>query len=107
MFRKQSDGEQRQLLEGVGLKTLAWGERTLMARFRLLAGAKIPPHSHPHEQIGCLTRGRLRLVVAGKEHTASPGDAWCIPPDTEHEAEALEDAEALEVFAPVRDDYLP
>lgn len=107
MFRKRAEGGERQLVEGVWLKTLAWGEKTLMARFRLQAGSRIPLHSHPHEQIGCLTGGRLRLVVAGEARIAGPGDAWCIPPDTEHEAEALEDAEAVEVFSPVREDYLP
>jgi quercetin dioxygenase-like cupin family protein len=107
MFRKYAKGKERQLVEGVRLKTLAWGDRTLMARFRIREGSRIPPHQHPHEQIGCLTHGRLRLVVDGVEQIASPGDAWCIPPETVHEAEALEDAEALEVFSPVREDYLP
>ena len=36
-----------------------------------------------------------------------PGDSWCIGGDVEHGAEILEDSVAVEVFSPVREDYLP
>ena len=36
-----------------------------------------------------------------------PGDSWCIPGHVEHRAEIIEDSVAIEVFSPVREDYLP
>jgi quercetin dioxygenase-like cupin family protein len=36
-----------------------------------------------------------------------PGDSWCIPGGAEHEAQVLEDSVAIEVFSPIREDYLP
>jgi len=35
------------------------------------------------------------------------GDSWCLPGNIEHSAEALEDSVVIEVFSPVREDYLP
>jgi len=54
MFRKKNEGEKRQLLDGVHLKTLVHSEKTLMGEFNLAKGAEIPPHAHPHEQTGII-----------------------------------------------------
>ncbi|MGW8193808.1 MAG: cupin domain-containing protein [Desulforhopalus sp.] len=107
MFCKNNSGEYRELLDGVELQTLAYGEKTLMGRFRLRKGAKVPPHCHPHEQIGLIISGKLLFTVEEKKIEAAAGDSWCIPGGSEHAVVALEDSLVVEVFSPVRDDYLP
>ena len=107
MFRKKGTAESRQLVEGVELSTLVHGEKTLMGQFKIARGSEVPMHSHPHEQTGILISGRLRFNVAGEIFDAEPGDSWCLPGDVEHSAEALEDSMIIEVFSPVREDYLP
>jgi quercetin dioxygenase-like cupin family protein len=95
-----------EILPGIGLKTLVHGERSLMAKFRLKAGCELPFHSHPFEQTGYLLEGRLLLTIAGAAREAGPGDSWCIAAGITHGAQVLEDAEALELFSPLREDYL-
>jgi quercetin dioxygenase-like cupin family protein len=51
-------------------------------------------------------KGRIRLSIGAEEYVAAPGDSWCIPGGVEHGAQILEDSVAIEVFSPVRDDYL-
>jgi quercetin dioxygenase-like cupin family protein len=94
-------------LPGIRMKTLCYGERTLMTEFILERGSTLPVHSHPHEQTGYLVKGHMRLKIGEKEHEVVPGDSWCIPAGTEHGAQILEDSVAVEVFSPVRQDYLP
>jgi quercetin dioxygenase-like cupin family protein len=106
MFKKQRDLAYRQLVAGVQLGTMVHGDRTLMAQFKLEKGCDLPEHSHPHEQTGLLISGRIILTVDGTDHEALPGDSWCIGADRLHSARALEDSVAIEVFSPVRDDYL-
>jgi len=106
-FRKKGSGAGRQLVEGVHLTTLVYGEKTLMGEFRISKGAPIPPHAHPHEQTGIMISGHIRFNVDGKIFEAEAGDSWCIPGNVEHSAEALEDSVVVEVFSPVREDYLP
>jgi len=106
MFREKGTGDYRQLLEGVYLKTLGHGQSMLMGQFKLEKGAMVPTHNHVHEQIGILISGRLRFRVAEETFDAEAGDSWCIPGDMEHSAEALEDSIAVEIFSPVREDYL-
>jgi quercetin dioxygenase-like cupin family protein len=107
MFEKRSDREYRPVLDGIERKTPAYGEKTLMTEFRLHKGAVLPRHSHPHEQTGYLVKGRIRLLLGTDKYEAQAGDSWCIPGEVEHGADILEDSVAVEVFSPVRDDYVP
>lgn len=93
-------------LAGIRRKTLVHGKETLMVEFRLDRGAILPRHMHPHEQTGYLVSGRLRLSIGTEIRDLCPGDAWCIAGGVEHGAEVLENAVAIEVFSPVREDYL-
>jgi quercetin dioxygenase-like cupin family protein len=106
MFEKRSDSGYRPALDGIERKTLAHGNRTLMTEFRLRRGSVLPRHAHPQEQIGYLIKGRMRLVIGAQEFEAGPGDSWCIPGGAEHSAQIFEDTVAIEVFSPVREDYL-
>jgi quercetin dioxygenase-like cupin family protein len=107
MFKAQEDTGYRKVIEGIRMKTLVYGAKTLMAEFRLSQGADLPAHQHPHEQTGYLVSGRIDLTIDGSVHAVRPGDSWCIPGGVTHSAKVHEDAVAVEVFAPVREDYLP
>jgi len=107
MFQKSSGDGYSPVLSGIELKTLVHGDKTLMTEFILEKGRQLPRHSHPHEQTGYLVKGHMRLVVGSEIFEVMPGDSWCIPGDVEHCAEVVEDSVAIEVFSPVREDYLP
>lgn len=107
MFSKSTEKGYKNLLEGVSFKTLVYGERTLLSEFRIEQGSTIPAHRHPHEQTGYLISGRMKFLIAKEEIIAEAGDSWCIPGDVEHGVETLEDCLVVEVFSPVRKEYLP
>ena len=106
MFEKHSNNGYRQALEGIEQKTLVHGEKTLMVEFRLLKDATLSLHSHPHEQTGYLVTGHIRLTLGSEVHEVFSGDSWCIPGGMQHGAEIVADSVAVEVFSPVREDYL-
>ena len=107
MIRKKNTGDSRQLVEGVELTTLVHGEKTLMGQFKIAKGSVIPAHSHPHEQTGIMISGKVLFNVAGDITEVEAGDSWCLTGGVEHSAEALMDSVIVEVFSPVREDYLP
>ncbi len=107
MFHRHDNTGYKESLNGIRQKTLAYGQNTLMVEFRLQRDAVLPKHKHPHEQTGYLVSGHLELTIGNETRQQEPGDSWCIPGDTEHGATALEDTVAVEVFSPVREDYLP
>jgi quercetin dioxygenase-like cupin family protein len=107
MYIKKSACGYQTPIEGIDQKTLAYGEKALMAEFRLKKHAVLPRHRHPHEQTGYLVSGKIRLHIDDQCFECNPGDSWCIPGGAEHGADVLEDAVAIEVFSPLREDYLP
>ena len=94
-------------IKGIDMKTLCYGEKTLLTRFHLKKDSLLPLHSHPHEQTGFLVSGKIKLYIDKDEFLAEPGDTWTIKGGIEHKAQILEDSIAIEVFSPVREDYLP
>ena len=108
MFRKGEDGRgYKELIEGISIKTLVYGKKTLTAKFQLRKGANLPVHKHPHEQTGYLVSGKMEFTIGGERHLTEPGDSWCIGGNIHHSAEVLEDSVVIEVFSPLREDYLP
>lgn len=107
MFARHSSDGYAVPLPGIRMKTLCHGAKTLMSEFLLDAGNDLPVHSHPYEQTGYLVRGHIVLSIAGQEQDVRPGDSWCVACNVAHGARILEDSTAIEVFSPVREDYLP
>ena len=95
-----------EMLAGIVRRSIAWGERAHVVELRLRAGSSVPPHSHPHEQCGYLVSGRFDFTIGGRTQTVEPGGGWFIPGGVEHSVAVLEDSVAVDVFSPVREEYL-
>ena len=106
MYSYHSSNGYTEILSGIRIKTLCYGQLTLMTEFLLQKDAKLPEHAHPNEQTGYLVHGKIRLFIDDVARELVPGDSWCIAKDVRHWAEILEDSVAIEVFSPVREDYL-
>jgi quercetin dioxygenase-like cupin family protein len=76
-----------------------------VARLRLSKGLVVPAHRHENEQITMLERGKLRVLVEGRELLLQTGEALVFEPNEQHSVEALEDSLALDVFSPPRADW--
>jgi quercetin dioxygenase-like cupin family protein len=92
---------------GVLRRTLVWGERMLFVEFTVPKGAGVPRHDHPHEQVGYIVSGRMELTIGDEVRVIGPGDAYLMPSNVPHHTRALEDTVVVDVFSPVREDYLP
>ncbi len=78
----------------------------MAVRVEMAQGSTVPLHSHPHEQIGFVASGKLRFTVAGETRILEPGDGYAIPATALHAVEAHEDSVAIDIFTPVREEYL-
>ncbi len=92
--------------EGVEMRAIH-GERMTLAFFTIAQGSGIPEHAHPHEQIGTVLKGKLELTIAGEKRIVPLGGAYHIPSNVTHSGLCVEGpADVLEMFAPVREDWL-
>lgn len=105
MVTKAADAQPREY-SGVDFELLAVGDESMVTRMLYEAGNEVRSHSHPNEQSGYVISGRYRLVVEGEETVIEAGDSYVVPEGVEHELEALESGEVIDVFVPPREEYL-
>ena len=82
------------------------GSNMTVARLTMRQGAHVPTHSHVNEQTAMVEQGALRFVTAEGEYIVRAGESMCVPPNLPHSVDALEDSVALDIFAPVREDWV-
>jgi quercetin dioxygenase-like cupin family protein len=94
-----ADGIERQMV---------WGERLMVCRLRLAPNVVTAVHSHPHEQITLVERGRVLFTIEGQERVVAAGDVLHFPPGVRHGATTLdEEVVLIDIFSPIREDFLP
>ena len=93
------------ITEMVSRKIVA-GDREMLAQTYLKRGALVPMHTHASEQMTYVLQGALRFLVDGEEVIVREGEVIHIPSGAPHQAEALEDTFELDVYSPVREDWL-
>ena len=106
MFVRNSDVRPVEMLKGVVRRTLAIGEKMMVVQITIEKGSAVPRHKHPHEQVGYLAEGRMKLTIGGETAELIPGDSYHIPPNIEHSATAIEALVAVDIFCPPREDYM-
>jgi quercetin dioxygenase-like cupin family protein len=105
-FVRFDDVRSFELAAGVTGRPL-FGEGAMLNLIEFEPGATVPLHSHPHEQLGLVLRGMQALVIDGEPHELEPLEGYVIPGGVEHSAYCGPDgALVLDVFRPVREDYL-
>ncbi len=87
-------------------RQLITGKHAMLARFFLAKGAVIPEHQHESEQFSQIISGELKFIFRDGEVVVGGGEVLYIPSGVPHAAEALSDTVAVDVFSPIRKDWL-
>jgi quercetin dioxygenase-like cupin family protein len=81
-------------------------EQMTLVFWKIEAGAELPSHSHVHEQVAHTIEGQFEITVEGETTILEPGTVFVIPSNAVHSGRALSECRILDVFAPVREDYI-
>ncbi len=82
------------------------GERAMVAQVFLSKGAVVPEHHHESEQLTYILEGALEFEIEGRKLVVSAGEVLHIPSQVPHKAVALEDTLDVDIFSPIREDWL-
>ncbi len=82
------------------------GENITMAFLHLKAGCEVPTHQHESEQFSYVVSGSFRFQIGAEEVIVKSGELVQIPPQVPHSAIALEDTQGIDIFSPIRLDWL-
>lgn len=91
---------------GVSRKILAAGGRMMAVEVAFQKGARGAVHTHPHEQISYVLKGRFEFEADGKKEVIEAGDSYYTAPNQPHGVLALEDGVLLDIFTPQREDFI-
>ncbi len=82
------------------------GEKAMVAQVYLAQGCVVPTHQHESEQLSLILEGALQFELEGREVVVRKGEVLVIPSNVPHRAVALEDTFDLDIFSPIRIDWL-
>ncbi len=105
MISRYSDAVPVEMLPGLSRRTLAAGKSMMICEFTLDAGVEIPGHTHPHEQVGYVASGKVKIIMDDGSFDLGPGDTYYAPSGARHGAIALERSVVVDTFNPPREDY--
>ena len=91
---------------GVTRRVLAHSPKLMLIEHSMEKGSIFPEHKHTHEQLTYLISGQLVAEVGDSQFKTVKGDSFVVPGDIFHKVTALENSVVLDIFTPVREDYL-
>lgn len=92
--------------KGVQRKILGYDNQIMMVKVRFIKGAVGSPHQHFHTQATYCASGKFKFTIDGIESIINAGDGVYIKPNLIHSTVCLEDGILIDVFSPVREDFL-
>jgi unsaturated pyranuronate lyase len=97
---------EKEKMSDVISRRIITGEKAMVAQVFIAKGAVVPEHHHESEQITYILEGALKFQIEGREIVVSKGEVLRIPSNVPHRAVALEDTLDLDIFSPIRHDWL-
>jgi quercetin dioxygenase-like cupin family protein len=106
MFAFDRDTEWEAAGEGIRRKVLCYDNGVMIVRVAFEAGAVGTLHSHPHIQCSMVESGVFDITIAGEKQRLQAGDSFLVPSEAVHGAVAIEPGVLVDVFTPMRDDFV-
>ncbi|MCA0364227.1 MAG: cupin domain-containing protein [Bacteroidetes bacterium] len=100
------DIDWKELGGGIKRKIMAHNTEMMVVKVAFETGGIGAMHSHPHTQASYVSKGKFKITIDGQTKTLSEGDVYFVPSGLEHGAVCIEAGELIDVFNPLREDFL-
>ena len=100
------EGVKKEVLNDKLWRKVVSGEKVMVAQLWLFKDCVVPLHRHESEQISLVLQGALKFELEGREVMVRGGEVLVIPSNVLHSALAIEDTMGIDVFSPIRHDWL-
>lgn len=106
VFISDADVAWQEMSRGVKRKIMAYDEKLMVVKVAFEEGGVGALHQHPHSQITHIQSGVFEVEIDGQKKILKTGDAFCIPPNVMHGAVCKETGVLIDVFSPMREDFI-
>ena len=97
--------QEREMVPGYHAK-FVHSDNVTLAYWSIDEGNALPKHAHPHEQVVNVIEGIFEIAVNGEVLELQPGSVVVVPPNVMHSGRALTSCKIIDVFYPIRTDYI-
>lgn len=105
-FFKEQTAPWEKADEGITRQFVGFNTQMMMVKVKFEKGAIGYVHDHFHSQATYVASGRFEITIDGKAEILEVGDGFFVQPNLKHGAKCLEAGVLIDVFAPVREDFL-
>ncbi len=106
VFIENRDIPWEEVDNGVKRKIMAYDEKLMVVKVQFEKGGVGSLHRHYHSQITHVESGIFEVEIGGDKKILTAGDAFYIPPNVLHGAVCLEAGLLIDVFSPMREDFV-
>jgi quercetin dioxygenase-like cupin family protein len=106
LFVENNDIAWEETAPGIKRKIMSYDERLMVVKVAFEKGAIGTLHQHHHTQITHVESGSFEVEISGEKKVLKSGDAFYVPPNAVHGAVCLEDGVLIDVFSPMREDFV-
>ncbi|RMD48531.1 MAG: cupin domain-containing protein [Ignavibacteria bacterium] len=94
------------VVSGLKRKIMGYNDEIMMVQVHFETGGIGANHTHRHSQTTYVVSGRFEVNIDGETKVLGPGDGFYVAPHKDHGATCLEEGILIDVFSPVREDFL-
>lgn len=92
--------------EGVKRKIMGYDDKIMLVNVHFDEGGIGPMHEHYHSQVTYVVSGEFELTIGNETKIMKGGDAFYIPPHVMHGAICKKEGVLIDVFSPIREDFM-
>jgi quercetin dioxygenase-like cupin family protein len=92
--------------EGVRRQIMGYDDKIMLVNVEFDKGGVGPMHQHYHSQVTYVISGQFDLTIGEETKRMKGGDAFYIPPNVMHGAICVEKGVLIDVFSPIREDFM-
>lgn len=100
------DEVESEMLSETISRRMIYGEKVMVSEILLKKGTVVPEHHHESEQVTWIRKGELVFEIDGEKISVKEGDVLVIPSNKPHKATAMEDTIDMDLFSPIRQDWI-
>ena len=92
--------------EGLKRKIMGYDDKIMLVKVDFQVGAIGVMHKHYHSQVTYVESGEYELTIGDVTKTVKGGDSFYIPPHVLHGAICTKAGVLIDVFSPIREDFM-
>ncbi|MFT4031551.1 MAG: cupin domain-containing protein [Siphonobacter sp.] len=106
IFVESSKLSWQELGGGLRRKVLSYDDNLMMVLVEFESGGVGAIHNHPHSQMSYIESGVFEITIGEEVKILQKGDVYYAPPYILHGALCLEAGILVDVFTPMREDFV-